>query len=115
MAMVSSVVPAGRWMKGLERLMRGSRGRGSALNGMPRSYVCVSRFGFLAAEFLRQAGEAQVDDRGGVEGQQLAEDQAADDGDAERAAELGAHAGSESQRHSAEERGHGGHDDGAEA
>ncbi len=31
-----------------------------------------------------EAVEVEIDDRGGVERQQLAEDQAADDGDAER-------------------------------
>src|SRR5438045_2890587 len=48
--------------------------------------------GLATAEPLGEAVEVQVDDRGRVEGQDLAEDQAADDRDAERAAEFGADA-----------------------
>ena len=46
----------------------------------------------------REPVEGQVDDRGGVEGQQLAHDEAAHDRDAERPAQLGAHARAERQR-----------------
>ena len=50
-----------------------------------------------------QPVEIQVDDRGGVEGEQLADDQPADDGDAERAAQLTAGAQPERQRQPAEQ------------
>ena len=63
------------------------------------------RLVFLTCRFPRgvhrcafgQPVEAEVDDRRGVEGEHLAEDQAADDGDAEGAAQLGAHARAEGQ------------------
>ncbi len=64
---------------------------------------------------MLQAVEVQIDDRGGVERQHLADDQAADDGDAERAAQFGAGAGAERQGEGAEQGGHGGHHDGTEA
>src|SRR2546429_381958 len=58
--------------------------------------------------------KSEVDDRGGIEGQQLAENQAANDGDAEWTAQLGTDAGSERKRQTAEQRGHRGHHDGPE-
>src|SRR5580700_8851644 len=59
--------------------------------------------------------ESEIDDGSGVESQKLAHDEAADDADAERAAKLGTCASAKSQRERAEESGHGGHQDGAEA
>src|SRR6266508_2702436 len=59
--------------------------------------------------------EPEVDHRGGVEGEDLGEEEPADDGDAEGAAELGTGAGAEGEGEAAEEGGHGGHHDGAEA
>src|SRR5215831_13691140 len=46
----------------------------------------------------------QVDDGGREEREHLGDDEAADDGEAEWAAELGAHAAAERERHRAEER-----------
>ena len=69
----------------------------------------------LAQDAEAGAIEEQVDDGGGVEGEELAHDESADDGDAEGAAEFGAGAGAEGQGQSAEEGGHGGHENGAEA
>src|SRR5579859_3850582 len=70
---------------------------------------------FFAKSPKPELVESEIDDRGGVERQKLAHDEAADDADAERAAKFGAGAGAESERKSAEEGGHGGHQDGAEA
>src|SRR5262249_99863 len=52
---------------------------------------------------------------GGIGREQLAQEQAADDGDTERPAKLRAGAGVERQRKPAEQSRHGGHHDGAEA
>src|SRR6185312_5867428 len=73
----------------------------------------VGRLGGTEPE--AEAIQVDVDDWRGVEGEDLAEDQAADNGNAEGAAEFGTDACPEGQGQSAEERGHGGHDDGAEA
>src|SRR5579871_3101824 len=59
--------------------------------------------------------EREINDGRGVERKYLADNQAADDGDAERAAKFGAGAGAESERERAEERGHGGHQNRTEA
>src|ERR1700688_777873 len=59
--------------------------------------------------------EREIDDGRGVKSQELAHDEAADDADAERAAKFGAGAGAESEGKCAEEGGHGGHQDWAEA
>ena len=74
------------------------------------------------ALLARQAGDAdlqavkeEVDDRRGEERQGLGDDEPADDGDAERAAELRAGPSTESERQAAEQGGHGGHHDGTEA
>ncbi len=58
--------------------------------------------------------EGEIDDRRSVQSKDLAEDEAADDGDAERATKFRADAGAEGERKSGQERGHGGHHDGAE-
>ena len=63
----------------------------------------------------RKSIEEEVDDRRRVKRQNLADEQSADDGDAERAAQFGADAGAERQRQAAEQRGHRGHHDRAEA
>ena len=58
--------------------------------------------------------ESEIDHRRRVKRQQLAENQAPNDGDAEGAAELGTNPGSQSKRQTAKQRGHGGHHDGPE-
>jgi hypothetical protein len=50
-----------------------------------------------------EAIEIEIDDRGGVERQDLAQHQSADDGDAERLAKLAALAHADDQRHRAEQ------------
>src|SRR5256885_1113494 len=67
--------------------------------------------GFGGAE----AVEIKVDDRGSVEREELGEEQAADDGDAQGAAELGPHAGAKGERQSAQQRGAGRHHDRSKA
>src|SRR4051794_24085241 len=62
-----------------------------------------------------QAFHVEVDDGGREQRQQLREQEAADDRDAERAAQLGAGPLAQRQRQAAEERRHGGHHDRAEA
>ena len=98
MANVSSVVATGRLMKGAEMFIP------------PGSGVRLA-----AAQAPGEAVEHQVDDRGGEQGQHLADEQAADDGDAEGPAQFGAGAAAEHQGQRAEEGGHGGHQDRAEA
>ena len=68
-----------------------------------------------AAQPGLEAIHVDVDDGRGEQGKQLAENEAANDGDAEGAAKLGANAGTERERQGAEKRGHGGHHDGAES
>src|SRR6267142_3378415 len=69
----------------------------------------------LARETAREFVEEDVNDGGGVESENLADQETADHGDAERPAQFGADAGAEGERETAEEGGHGGHHDGAEA
>ena len=64
---------------------------------------------------MPEAIEIQIDHRCGVEGQDLAQEQSSDDGDAERLAELAAFAHADDQRDRAEQRRHGGHHDRPEA
>src|ERR1700753_2397413 len=61
------------------------------------------------------AVEIEIDDRGGVERQDLADDQPAEDGNAQRLAKLAALAETDHQWHRAEQCGHGGHHDPPEA
>src|SRR5258707_7012486 len=68
-----------------------------------------------ATEPELEAVEVEIDDRSGEERQELAHDEAADDGDTERATKFGAGAVAERKRQGAEQRGHGGHEDGPEA
>src|ERR1700757_4363358 len=58
-----------------------------------------------------QTIKGQIDDGRGVEGQQLAENQAADDRDAERIAQFGSRAGSEGKGQAAQQGRHGRHHD----
>src|SRR5580704_6379505 len=81
-------------------------GGGGSLDGVPKP---------VTRETPPKPIESQVDDRRGVESQQLAEEKSTDDGDAERVTELRTGAGGECQWQAAEERGHGGHHDGAKA
>ena len=103
MPSVSSVVATGRLMNGAEMFIRpalvGSERRRRPAAGQPH----------------RQAIEIEVDDRRREQREHLADDQAADDGDAERLAQFGAGAGTEHQRQRAEDRGHRGHHDRPEA
>src|ERR1700682_4221269 len=62
-----------------------------------------------------QAIHIDVDDRRCEESEHLAEDEAADDGDAERAAQLGANPGAESKWHGTQKSGHGCHQNWTEA
>src|SRR5271165_893069 len=65
-------------------------------------------------ESLRQPIEPQVDDRGGVEREHLAHQQAAHDGDAQRMPQLRTGSATERQRQAAEQRRHRRHHDGPE-
>src|ERR1035438_470927 len=79
------------------------------------------RFFKLGAELVElhdsplQAVEEEVDDRGREQREQLGDQQAADDGDAQGLAEFRAYAHADRQRKAAEQSGHGGHHDGPEA
>ena len=61
-----------------------------------------------------EAVEIEIDDRSGEERQELTHYEAADDGDTERAAKFRAGAVAERERKRAEQRSHGGHEDGTE-
>src|SRR5208337_217103 len=62
-----------------------------------------------------QAVQGKVNNRRGVKGEHLAQNQPADNGDAERITELRTGSSAEGQRHGAKKGRHGGHQDGAEA
>jgi len=64
---------------------------------------------------LRQLVKVEIHDRGGEKSEHLRQDEAANDGDAQRLAQLGAHASSQGQRQTAQHRRHCSHQDGAEA
>lgn len=68
----------------------------------------------VAFAAVGEAVEVEVDDRGGEEGEHLAEDEAADDGVAKRLAEFGAVAVTQGQRDAADHRGERRHHDRAE-
>ena len=68
-----------------------------------------------SADELTQLVEIDIDDRRREEGQHLRKEKSADDGIAERLADLRAGAGAEHQRHAAEQRRHRRHQDRAEA
>src|SRR6185437_1873252 len=67
-----------------------------------------------AREAMRQVVKEDIDDRGGVEGEHLAEEQAANHGDAERPAKFRANSRTERQWDAAEQRSHRGHHNGTE-
>src|SRR5262249_42111421 len=75
----------------------------------------VDRVANVEGKTPREPVESEIDDWRRVERKDLAQNKAADDSDAERAAKFGTHAAAESERQAAEERGHGGHHDGTEA
>ena len=105
--MASSEVPTGRRMKGSEMFMavrpafhpRGCRG------GSQPAAACRLRTP------VAEPVQVKINDRGGVERDELGEQQAADDGDAERTAQFRAGAVFHRERQRAEQRGHGGHHD----
>ena len=69
---------------------------------------------FRVGEALRQTVEPEIHNRRGVKRKQLADQQAADDGDAQRVAQLRSRAAAQRQRQAAQQRRHGGHHDGTE-
>src|SRR5271166_947243 len=87
-----------------------TRGRGEASGKRGRQ----AGGGLPAAYPVAEPVEVQVDDRGGIKGDELGQKQAADDGDAKGTAQFGAGAILDGERERAEERGHGGHHDGPE-
>src|SRR5229473_89264 len=97
MPRVKRVVATGRRMNGPEKFMGRRSWRG----------VLFALFA-VVGEVTRQAAaeprEGKVDHRRGEQGQHLADDQATDDGDAERMAQLRSGAGAEHQRQGAEQR-----------
>ena len=109
-AAVSSVVAIGRLMKGDERLI--ARWPAAARTAPKRAPLLRAPHGGHPGGRLV---EEQVDDRGRVEGQELAEDQPADDRDPERPAQLRADALAEGERHGPEHGRHRRHQDRAEA
>src|SRR5690606_27290872 len=109
-ARLISMVATGRAMKGAERFMASAfqlPARRSCTNLLPRLVP--------PGETIAQPIEEQIDHRRGEQCQQLAEQQAADQHQAQRLAQLGAGTGREHQRDRAEQRGQGGHQDRPEA
>ena len=107
----SSVVPTGRRMKGSEIDAIYCIPSVAPATGGPGGPGIRHRLLDLAIEPV----ERQIDHRRRVERQQLAQQQAADDGNAERKAQLGAGAAFDRQRQRAEQRGQRRHHDRAEA
>src|SRR5262249_25708780 len=87
------VVPTGRRMKGSEKLtpLMPSLRRVLRRLGLVRQVELGLQRG-RAAQPRLHAFHREIDDRGGIEREQLAEQQSADDGDAEGIAQLGADA-----------------------
>src|SRR6185437_16342866 len=94
MAAVSSVVATGRRMNGSLIFIASSLSR-FEVAGLD-AFASVL---WGAREAARQAFEPEIDHRRGVEREHLAEDQAADDGDAKRAPQFGAGPRAERERH----------------
>jgi hypothetical protein len=69
----------------------------------------------LTREALADAIEEDVDDRGGIEREDLAEKQSAHHGDSQGAPKFRSHARTHGQRDAREQGGHGSHHDGTEA
>src|SRR5438477_12599610 len=109
-----SVVPTGRRMAGSQMFMASFRRSLRGFGRVRQGELGLCRFG-PAAEPGLQALHLQINDRRRVERQQLAQQQAADDGNAERVAQFRAGAGFERQRDRAEQRGERGHHDWPEA
>ncbi len=103
-AIVSRTVATGRLMNGAEMLTR------------PPATACAGTGidGRRPPDPPGEPIEGEIDHRRRVQRQELTEDQPADDGDAERTAQLRSGAGAERQRHAAEQRRHRRHDDGTE-
>src|ERR1017187_5990992 len=70
---------------------------------------------FLARAAPGSAVEPQVNARGCIQSERLAENQSADHGDTQRAAQFRTGAAAKRQRHGGQQRRHGGHHDGTEA
>src|SRR5262245_14902877 len=103
-AMLSSEVATGRLMNGAERptsVRRRFHDRATCRGDAPRAPT--------------QTVEGEVHHRRRVEREHLREQEPADDGDAERLAQLRARPRPERQRHAAQQRGHRRHHDGPEA
>src|SRR5262249_42406038 len=94
-----------RWLRIVMFLKSCSVSSGDRLCPFPLNSVAQRE----AREAMRQLVEPDVDPRRGVEREQLAQQQAADDGDAQGMPQLAAGSASESQRHSAQQGRHGGH------
>ena len=107
----SSVVPTGRRMKGSEIDAITASPRWRPRPAAPAGPAVRHRLLDPAVEPV----EREIDHRRRVERQQLAQQQAADDGNAERKAQLGAGAAFDRQRQRAEQRGQRRHHDRAEA
>src|SRR5579862_4513597 len=95
---VSRVVATGRRMNGSE-MLTASRSRQETSRGrvLDRPFD-----GAAAAQAARQPVETEIDHRRREQGEELTHDQAADDRDAERMAQLRAGAGADHQRQRAE-------------
>src|SRR6185312_4835627 len=88
-ATVSSEVATGRRMKGSDRLIA------VALRRLRQRLVPGRATGAPALEPRDEAGELEVDHRRRVQGEELAHEQSADDGDAQRPPQLAAGARAE--------------------
>src|SRR6266404_319267 len=114
MPKVSSVVATGRRMKDSDTLIAASSW---AARSSRRALFAVPSLGFLVftGEVPRQAiaqpREREIDHRRGEQCEHLADDEAADDGEAERVAQLRAGSRAEHQRQRAEQRRHRRHQD----
>src|ERR1700687_4331633 len=106
-AAASNEVPTGRLIKGAEIFM-------ASVSGNLGSRFLYRIADAVAGESLRQPIKPQIHDRSCIQSEQLAQQQAADNRDAERMAQFRARAAAQRQRQSGEQCGHGGHHDGTE-
>src|SRR5271157_2679293 len=105
MAAVRRVVATGRRMNGDERLITLIR----------RDHLWPSVVRAARREAMRELIEEDVNDRSRVKRQNLAQEQAANHGDAQRATQLRTYSGAEGERQTGQQRSHGGHHDGTES
>ena len=99
---------------GYRPMDEGSRDVHALLRFRRRCRRAIQAARLASGDAPAQLVEEDVDDRRGIERENLADQQSADHGDAQRTAQLRTQASAQGQRKSAQQRGHGSHHDRAE-